>query len=376
MRILSSYIFREFLSFLFYCLLAFIAIFILIDIAENMDTLIEQKVAFSTIMLYYIFYLPYIIVLVLPVSMLLTTMFSLGRLVGDNEITAMKASGISLYRILIPLYLFALVVGIFIMVFSQFVVPYTNRFREDIEKMGNDFHISLSRNREMDRQFVFLANGDRGIVYARNYSAADKKAQGVFYIETGNEADSSFQEQGKIEPHDIIRRIDADYMIYSKEGRWTLINARIRTFIRDGEVLERKRNMPAPFIIVKPSDFARIDVKPEEMNYFELRDYIRSVSEKGGDASEWHVDLYLKISFPFVSFVIVFFGAPMVAGSSKRGKAALFGIALIICFIYYSLINIFQILGRNGTIDPVIAAWFPNGLFFLVGVVMHGRASK
>jgi len=134
--------------------------------------------------------------------------------------------------------------------------------------------------------------------------------------------------------------------------------------------------MPAPFIIVKPSDFARIDIQPEEMNFFNLRNYIKTISEKGGDASEWLVDLYLKMSFPLVSFVIVFFGAPMVAGSTKRGKAASFGIALVICFIYYSLINACQILGRNGSLQPLTAAWLPNGLFFMVGIVMHFRASK
>ena len=101
------------------------------------------------------------------------------------------------------------------------------------------------------------------------------------------------------------------------------------------------------------------------MNYLELREYISAIKAKGGNASEWLVDLYLKISFPFVSFVIVFFGAPMVAGSSKRGKAASFGLALGICFIYYVLINATQVLGRNGTLHPLIAAWFPNGLFFL-----------
>ena len=371
MKIISAYILKEFFSFLIYCILAFLALFILIDIVENMDTLIDRKVGINLIILYYTFYLPYIVVLTLPVAMLLTTMFSLGRFVGDNEITAMKASGISLYRILMPLYLFSLLVGFFIMVFSEFVVPQTNRYREDIEKQGNNFRFTLSRNREMDRTHIFLANGDNSVIYARNFISREKKAHGVFIIESNADIRGTEPYEAAV----IKKRTDAEYMIYSN-GMWNLVNVEIRTFTGDGEILETFTTMPAPFIIVKPSDFARIDIKPEEMNYIKLRNYIKTIREKGGDASEWLVDLYLKISFPFVSFVIVFFGAPMVAGSTQRGKAASFGIALVICFIYYSLINACQILGRNGTLQPIAAAWLPNGLFFLVGIIMHFRASK
>ena len=306
--------------------------------------------------------------------MLLTTMFSLGRFVGDNEITAMKASGISLYRILMPLYLFSLLVGIFVMFFSEFVVPQTNRYRDDIEKQGKNFRVTLSRNREMDQAHIFLANSDGSIIYARNYSSRGKKAQGVFIIKS-NMIGLKNGVKDITEFFDINERIDAEYMTYSN-SMWNLVNVEVRKFTRDGETLEIFKNLPAPFITVKPSDFARIDIKPEDMNYMDLRNDINTIREKGGDASEWLVDLYLKISFPLVSLVIVFFGAPMVAGTTKRSKAASFGIALVICFIYYTLINAFQILGRNGTLQPLVAAWFPNGLFFLVGIIMHIRASK
>ncbi len=371
MKIISTYILKEFFSFLIYCILAFLALFILVDIVENMDTLIDRNVGMNLIILYYAFYLPYIIVLTLPVAMLLTTMFTLGRFIGDNEITAMKASGISLYRILMPLYIFSLLAGIFIMIFSEFVVPQTNLYREDIEKQGNNFRFTLSRNREMDRTHIFLANGDNCVIYARNFVSKEKKAHGVFIIELSAEDSGAVSD----ETAEIEKRIDAEYMTYTN-GVWNLVNVEIRTFTEDGENLETFETMPAPFIIVSPSDFARIDIKPEEMNYLKLRKYIKTIREKGGDASEWLVDLYLKISFPFVSFVIVFFGAPMVAGSTRRGKAASFGIALVICFIYYSLINACQILGRNGTLQPISAAWLPNGLFFVVGIIMHFRASK
>ncbi len=374
MKILTRYMLKEFFSFFIYCILGFASIFILIDIVENLDKLIDENIRINLIVLYYTFFLPYIIVLTIPVAMLLTTMFSLGRLVGDNEITAMKASGISFYRILIPLYVLSLFMGIIVMIFTEYVVPQTNRYREDIETQGNNFRLSLARNREMNQSHVFLTNGDGNIIYARNYDSSKKMVHGVFIIEPydyslGNGISDNTKHLG------IKKRIDAEYMIFS-DGEWNFVNVEERIFTSDGEFLESYRTLPAPFITVEPSDFASIDIKPEEMNYFKLRNYIKTIRGKGGDASEWLVDLYLKISFPFVSFIIVFFGAPLVAGSSKRGKTASFGIALVICFIYYSLINACQIIGRNGTLLPFAAAWLPNSLFFLVGLIMHFRANK
>ena len=149
MRKISQYVLKEFLSFLGYCILAFAVIFVLINLVENADRFIDKDIGIRLILLYYVFYLPYIIVLTLPVAMLLATMFSLSRLNQDNEITAMKASGISLYRILMPLYILSLFLGIVMIGFAEIVVPRTNLYREDIENQGNTFKFTFSQIREM-----------------------------------------------------------------------------------------------------------------------------------------------------------------------------------------------------------------------------------
>jgi lipopolysaccharide export system permease protein len=371
MRVLSKYLLREFFSFLIYCVLAFVVIFILVDTVEHLDKLIDEQVPVRIIVLYYVFYIPYITVLTLPIAMLLTTMFSLGRLVSDNEITAIKASGQHLYRFLMPLYVFALLVSLLIMAFGEFVVPVSNRLREDIERDGAAFRFTLSRNVEMDRGQVFLRNGEEGVIYALHYDSVNKKAKNVFIIESYEKLN---KETGKM-MKGISRRYDAEFMVWSNNS-WNLYNVQERIFDGDKEKLQVFGSLAGDFIKVKPSDLAKIETSPEQMNYFELENYIKSIKERGGDASEWLVDLYMKVSFPFVTFVIVFFGAPMVAGSMRRGKAASFGIALVISFLFYTLVNTFQILGRNGSIEPIIAAWAPNALFLFVGIVMHINASK
>lgn len=371
MRKLSRYILREYISFLGYAILAFAVIYILVDLVDNLDNFIDNNYSAGLIVLWYLFELPFIVVLTLPVAMLLATMFGLGRLAGDNEITAMKSSGISLYRILLPVLGFAFFTGFVIMIFAETVVPRTNQFRKEIEELGPTYTFSLTRMHESDRSRVFITDGPR-VIYAANYKADTQTARDVFVIEpfySGTPAPGDSVNVG------IRTRIDAAFMRY-EDGMWTLYNATVRDFGADGESLTRYSTMPAPYIDSKPSDFATIDMDPSEMDYFQLRDYIRSVEEKGGDASAWLVDLYLKISFPFVSFVIVFLGAPLAAGTSRRGKTAAFGIALMISFVFYSLVNVSQVLGRNEVFNPYLAAWLPNIAFLAVGFVMLYKARK
>ncbi len=381
MRILSRYILKEFLSYLGYALLAFSVVFILVDLVDKMDRFIDSGVGIRIILLNYLFYLPWVITLIMPVAMLLATMFSLGRLVSDNEVTALKASGISLYRVLFPLYMLALFAGFIMMVFAEMVVPGANLQQKQIEEYVNarrhgDFGVrysfSLFSNRERDRDNVFLANGDGRVIYSKYYAARTRTAENVFIISPLIPAEPNGKSGGIAR---IISRIDADSMVWAQD-QWVLYNAVRRTFIENGVKLERFPRMNASFVNRKPFDFARVSLQPESMNFLQLREYIEGIRLKGGDASEWLVDLYLKISFPFISFVIVFFGAPMVAGSVKRSKAASFGLALIISFIFYVLINIFQVLGRSKTVDPLVAAWISNIFFFCLGIVMHARASK
>ncbi len=381
MRILSKYILKEFMSYLGYSLLAFAAIFILVDLVDQMDRFIDAGAGVGVIALSYLFYLPYVLTLVLPIAMLLATMFSLGRLVSDNEITAMKASGISLYRILFPLYGFAFFVGLLMMLFAEEVVPRANLQHAQIKEYVNArrhgnmdvrYSFALFSDRERDRDNVFIANGDGRIIYAKYYVARTRTAENVLIV---NPAVPGGHAQNGFDIARLVSRIDADSMVWADNG-WTLHNAVERIFLDSGVKLDRYPTMDASFVNRKPFDFARVELQPESMNFLQLREYMRGIKEKGGDASEWLVDLYLKIAFPFISFVIVFFGAPMVAGSVKRGKAASFGLALMISFVFYAFINVFQVLGRSGTIHPLLAAWISNITFFSVGVIMHLRASK
>ncbi|GAI09201.1 unnamed protein product, partial [marine sediment metagenome] len=180
--------------------------------------------------------------------------------------------------------------------FSEIVVPRTNLFRKDIKRLSTietedrkaNFSFTLSKNREMDRQNVFLENGSGLIIYAQGYRSNIKRAENVFILEPLkiNAGDSV---TGPVTSSGFKSRIDADSLTFS-DGAWTLHNVSKRIFTSEGETLSHYETLPAPFIQLEPSDFARIDIEPEEMDYFELSNYISQVSLRGSDASEWLVD--------------------------------------------------------------------------------------
>lgn len=135
MQILDRYLIRQFLYALLFSLIAFWVIFLVVDLVEHLDNFIDRHATFFTIIKYYFYYTPYIIVLSLPVAMLLSTLFSLGQLAKHNELLAMKSAGISLYRILFPLFILAFSISLVTIIFGGLVVPLTYQKMMEVKAM-------------------------------------------------------------------------------------------------------------------------------------------------------------------------------------------------------------------------------------------------
>ncbi|RQW05183.1 MAG: LptF/LptG family permease, partial [Calditrichaeota bacterium] len=132
MKILDRYILKKFLTVLFFNILAFVVIFVVIDLIENLDKFLSADATFLQVFLYYFYYIPYIIILTLPISMLLSSLFSLGTMAQYNELIAIKSAGVSLYRILLPVFALSLLVSIITGLAGETIVPTTNRLRLDV----------------------------------------------------------------------------------------------------------------------------------------------------------------------------------------------------------------------------------------------------
>lgn len=350
MKILDKYILQKFIGTLLFALVAFTVIFIIIDLVGFLDKFIDRKVSFMIVVKYYIFYLPYIIVLTLPVATLLASLFSIGQLARYNELVAMQAAGLSNYRILSSLLVFGILLSLLVMYAGERFVPYSNQKKKElyqtyVDKVGKrpkaqtkDISLQIEENRwlligffDAENKTAFKVSIQR---YAENY---------------------------------LIERLDAPQMSWEND-KWILKNGYVRTFEDNIEHAHGFSELPLEDIRFLPDDLARVQKKAEEMSYWELKRFIDEVRRTGGKPDRWLVDLYLKISFPFANLIIILFGAPLAARKTRSGTAISFGISLFICFLYFGLIKVGQSLGHNETLHPMLAAWLGN-IFFGIGAI-------
>ena len=356
MRILSRYLVSQFLLALFFSFIAFLGIFIIVDLIEHLDTFIDKRIPLLLVVTYYLYFAPYTIVLTLPVAMLLASMFSVGQLARNNELCAMKASGLSLYRAFIPIFALSFGISLLVLVLGEKVVPDAMGRAVRIKKGGVVGGTS--------RPNVALRDEGGRIIYVRYYNATQK---------TGRDVDISMGDPGQAT---LTERIVAKQMVW-KNNEWVLKNGKIHKFIGDKEEVTPFDSLRAGKLITfAPLDFAKHKKLPEEMDYFELKAYIRKTRTSGRNPTKWIVESHLKLSFPFANLIIVLFGAPLSSTMRRTGKAFGFGLSLVICFVYYGTIRTTQSLGWNGVLPPFAAAWIGNAIFGVLGIILLIKVPK
>lgn len=365
MRKLDRYVVTQFILTFLFGLLAFAFIFILIDMIENLDDFIDQKVPTTIIMKYYVYFVPQILSLMVPVAMLLASLFTTGKLSTSNELTIMKSSGISLYRFMVPFVVVGFIVSVGMIVFDGWAEPKINALRLQLSR---EF---LKKNLQRGARYnlYFQEEGNR-IVAMDYFDEATATARRV-----------TIQEFDATDLTKMTMRWDAESMLWNeRSGEWTLRSVMKRKFssdstlpIRKREVMERFDSVLIGKLSVTPTNIKRMQQKPEEMELGDFRDYIERQRLAGSDISRLVVDYHGKIAFPFASFIVVLFGVPFASTKRRSGLSVQFGISLLICFVYLVCQKLSQVFGYNGDLQPVLAAWLPNMLFFLAGcfVIVH-----
>jgi lipopolysaccharide export system permease protein len=359
MKTLDRYVLRGFVFTLTFALLSFVAIFVIVDVIEHLDKFIDSKATILEVVRYYVAFLPYIIVLTIPVAMLLASLFSVGNLARRNELTAMKASGLSLYRIIAPLLAFGLFVSLAVSVFGEYVVPSANAEMQRV--YDEDIRGRTPRAGEVRRNVQ--RRGRDGRLYSiRTFDSGANRGNDVVVV--------------SVAANRVTERVDVDVMEWTGDV-WRLTGTVVRRFPTDTTVYYRQvTDTTIADWSLRPDDLLHRQKKPEAMSFGELSAYIDRVEAGGDIAHRELVDLYLKISFPLSNFIIVLFGAPLAANPRRSGAAVGFGISIAIAFVYFSLIKASQAFGYAGKIDPILAAWSGNLLFGAAGVVILLRVRK
>ncbi len=354
MKILDRYIVNKFLAILFMASMAFVVLFVVVDLIENLDRFLNSQATLVQGFLYYLYYIPQIILLTLPVNMLLSSLFSLGSMSQYNELIACMSAGVSLYRLVLPIMILAFFISIGAGVFGETLVPEANRARLDIwryeiRKEPRD----QARNRS---QLALQDYGNRQI----NISYYDGKRKMI------NKASIV-----EIRDNEVQQRWDVRKMIWEPDSSsWQMVGVIHRVLSDSGEQITEYDSLVYRNTRILPEDLQELQIQPEEMNYQELAAFVDNMRSIGVDARKWLADLHMKISYPFANFIIVLFGAPLASRKRRSGPAIGFALALLISFVYFLFMRSGQVLGHKGALDPMVGAWIGNVIFGTGGLLM------
>ena len=357
-RILDRYLLREQILSLLMGLVFFVAIFVVVDIFEKLDSFLDNKVPLPVVVHFYIVSIPGIVTIVLPMSMLLSCLLALSQIGRNNELTAMQAAGIGLARIVMPLYLFAFLVSAGVFTINETLVPKLNAVRNKIYR--GDIKKENLEGASVRTNLAYLGSDGRTFLI-RSYNIPERTMREVVIQE--------------IRQHTLNGRIDAESATWEK-GRWVFRQGFVRRFDREGEHAAHFNELVIPGLKESPESFAKAEEDPSALSYWELERYIQRLKQSGSRVQKYLVELYLKISFPLTNFVVVLIGTALAVRVRRGGLAISFGLAVFISFVYYAIIRTGQALGHSGTLPPLIGAWLGNLVFGGLGLELLRRARR
>jgi LPS export ABC transporter permease LptG/LPS export ABC transporter permease LptF len=355
---LDRYVIREFIKLLLLVVAATAMLFIVVDLTDTVDDINANEVPFDVVASYYRYLLLQVMNLVLPISVLIATLITFGALSKNNEVTAIKANGVSLYRIALPVVAIAIVVAIFSYFFQDFVLPYSNQRVAELRSRIKG-RVTPSAVSEDERQWVF--GKGRYIFSFLAYEDRTKTLSDVQVLE--------------FHPEDfrMTRRIAAEEARFDGTG-WVFFNGWMRSFGDDGGSSYTPIERPVRLHYSERPAYFQVEAKlPDQMTWSELRRYVQNLKRLGYAAHEPTVRLWEKTSWPFISVIMALIALPFSFKMGKKGAMYGIGIALFLAFVYWVLFGLFTKLGEVGSLPAVLAAWSANILFGLAALYLFLR---
>jgi lipopolysaccharide export system permease protein len=360
LKIIDKYLITQFLQTIVFALLTFLMIFIIIDVMEHIDEFIDYNVPLHIVLKYYVVFLPQMIRYMTPISVLLAALFVTGKLSDLNEVTALKAGGMSLYRYMMPFVITTFFISLFSVYFGGYLSPKANKIKVSIERDYMDWGTIRSGHN------IFFQDTKSKIVSIASYSVKSEQANII-----------SIQEFNPNNLTQMIERTDARKMKYdSSSGCWILMNGIQRHFVDDKESVTKFDEIKIRNLHFTPEDIIKKQIKNEEMTLTELRQLAKEELEAGNDPTRVEIEFHSRIAFAFASIITVLFGLPISTNKRKGGLALQFGINLLITFTYLVFISISQAFGKNGVMSPVLTGWFANMVFFAAAIINIARTPK
>ncbi len=360
MRILDRYIHRSILVGFLSTIFIFSLLYILIDLTDTLDEIIENKIPLLTLAKYYVTLFPIILVQTSPISCLLAALFTYSRMNNNNEVIALRVSGLNFWQIAKPAIFLGLVIAFFSFWLNERYVPQATSVSKEMETQTMILKQDKKKKAKPIANLTFYGLKNR-LYFIDTYEPADQILHGITII--GHDENQNIREK-----------------IVALKGHWSGIawkffKLQITQFDENGALIPPIKVYEEKLMDIKetPDDFVSQRLNISAMNIHQLSDYIERFGNSGATRAitNLKVDLYQKYSLPVSSFVILLVGLPFgLMLRNRKGMTFIsIGIAVGIGFLYYVVNAIALALGKGGFIPPSMAAWSAPFLFMMTGLI-------
>ena len=346
--LLDKYIVTSFIKKLLNILSVFVVIFLVVDIIEDIDKILDYSITLREISMLYIYSIPQYINIAFPMAILISTVMTFTIFQKNNELTALKAAGISIYRLTIPFMILGVIFSIGMFFFENLIVTQSTTLKSELEQK----YFKSGKKRQVNNNILVQLDEDRII------------SIGKFNHRTNVASNISIQ---KFNDNIMISRLDAESMKWENES-WIANEIILRTFDSKNTFLPLVDSTLK--ININPIDLTEIHTKPAEMNYWALKAFVNRLKSNGREFRKWLVDLHFKTAFSFSSILMILFGISLSIQKPRSNLLAGVGSSIFVIFIYYVMIKLGQTMGYKGVIDPFLSVWSANILFLLSGIYL------
>ena len=354
-RLMDLYIFRRFLWYFLLLMAAFVFLFEAFTFFEILDDISRHGIPFLTVVNYFRYLTPYLVYNLAPLGALMAVLVTLGTMSKSNEIVAIKASGVSLYRLAVPLMLGGLTLAASMVFLDDVYLPYANQ-RQDA--LRNQIKGRPPRTYGQPQRWIF---GENSKIY--NYDLFDSTQNlfgGLSVIEL---EPSSFM---------VKRRIFATRANWSDtQNAWVLEGGWIRDFSQGSITRYEKFNVVVlPELTEQPAYFNpdRWGKPALQMSWRELRNYIQGLQRAGFDVSTLRVQLHVKLAFPLIAPVSMLLAIPFAFLVGARGALGGVSLGVGIGIVYWMISRLLEAMGGVGQMPPLLAGWSPDIIFLFLGM--------
>ena len=364
MRILDRYILRSVVGIFLACIFTFIFLYIIIDILSHLENILKQNIPQTLLIRYYMANMPIMFVQVAPFACLLATIYTFGRLNHENEIIAMRASGLSIFAIAKTVIAFGAMISLFVLWVGDRFVPRSLALTQKIKIQMDESLKKDAQNKQETIYNLALYGLKNRLFFINKFSPETKTMEGITILEHDQQ-------------QNIIKKIVANRGAYA-DGLWKFYQSYTYNYDKNGQIIDEPLYLDEEVMAIPetPHDFMTQKQLPSYMTIAQLDDYIWKLSKSGATTviRNLKVDLYQRFTSPLTSLIIILLGIHFSLIVKKRASGlSSIAIAVAVAFLYYILDAVFIAFGRGGWIMPSLAASLSHIVAFCTSVYMIAK---